>query len=121
MIKKLQATLLLLLITVSITYAQTGTLSGTVTDAETGETIPGANILITELERSAPSDMDGHYEIMDIPMGVYTVNVSFVGYQTFAESFHIRENETTILDVELTVGAIRLEELVVSDLETVDR
>lgn len=114
MFKKLQLSLLLSFLIVPFAMAQTGTLSGTVTDAETGETIPGANILITQLDRGVASDMDGDYEIPNVPVGTYTLNVSFVGYQTYSQSFEIQANQTTELDVALQTGAIGLDEVVVS-------
>ncbi len=114
MIRKLQLSLVLNLLFLSFAYAQSGTLTGTVTDSDTGETVPGANILVTELERGVASDMDGNYEITDIPVGTYTLSVSFVGYQSYTESFQIQANETTVLNVELTSGAIGLDEVVVS-------
>jgi TonB-dependent starch-binding outer membrane protein SusC len=95
-------------------YAQTGSLTGTVTDAETGETIPGANILVTELERGAASDIDGNFTVDNIPAGTYTVNATFVGYSAFEQTVEITAGQETVLNIEMEMGAVGLDELVVA-------
>jgi TonB-dependent starch-binding outer membrane protein SusC len=120
MIKKilwLSSSLLLLFALTAFTgqvQAQSGSVTGTVTDAETGETIPGANVFIVELERGAATDPDGEFTIGDVPAGTYTLNVTFVGFNTFEQSFEITAGTETVLDVEMTMGAVGLDEVVVS-------
>src|SRR6056297_974541 len=79
---------------VSAASAQTGGVTGTVADAETGETIPGANVQIVELNRGAATNPDGVYEITSVSAGSYTLRVSFVGYQVFQTPIEIPEDET---------------------------
>ena len=118
MIKKLLSVLFYFGIFIPSLWAQTGTLEGTVTEAESGVTIPSANIYILELERGAATDIDGKFTIQNIPAGEYTVRVSFVGYQTYEEPVQIIANQTTVLNVELESGAIGLDELVVTGYGT---
>ena len=63
-----------------ITYAQTGSISGKVSD-EKNETLPGASIAIKELAKATTTDAEGNFKIGGIPNGEYTVAVSFIGYQ----------------------------------------
>ena len=114
MFKKLQLTLLLFLFGTSLAIAQSGSLTGQVTDSESGETVPGANILITELERGAVTDVDGNYEIANVPAGTYNLTASFVGYRTYRESVSIQAGQETVVNIELRVGAVGLDEVVVS-------
>ena len=58
--------------------AQLSTIKGTVTDAVSGETLIGASILYGE-GQGVVTDMDGEYELQ-LPVGTYTVRVSYVGY-----------------------------------------
>src|SRR5574341_864304 len=71
----------------------TGKIAGKVTDKNTGEGMPGANVIILAqikegneipLDRplGAATDMDGNYVIINIPPGKYVVQTSFVGYST---------------------------------------
>ncbi len=118
MLKSLLSTFLILGMIAPTLWAQTGSLSGTVTDAETGETFPGANVLLVELERGAATDVDGEFTITNIAAGTYTVRVSYIGYQTFEDRIVIEPGQQTILDVALEPGAIGLDELVVTGYGT---
>lgn len=114
MMRKLLIVLFMALFCSHVALAQTGAIEGQVTDAETGETIPGANILVTELERGAASDMDGNFRIENIRPGNYTITATFVGYRTFRQSVEVAAGETTTVEVVMEMGAVGLDELVVS-------
>lgn len=121
MLKKLLTIFGLVLLLSGVAHAQSGTLRGQITDAETGETIPGANVFITELARGAASDIDGGYVIAGIPVGTYNVRVSYLGYQTANEQVTIQAGQETVLDFALESGAIGLDELVVSGYALVNK
>ncbi len=113
MIKKLQLSLLLSLFLVPFAVAQTGTLTGTVTDSRTGEEIPGVNIFIPDLERGAVTDLDGVYTVSAIPVGEYTVRITFIGY--IAQEIDVDVSSgTNTLDVQLSQDLIGLDEVVVT-------
>ncbi len=57
------------------------TVSGTVTDAATGKTISGVNILIVGTSTGAATDADGHYSL-DVSSLQDTLRFSYIGYQT---------------------------------------
>ena len=118
MLKKLLTVLTMVLLTSQIALAQTGSISGVVTEAETGETVPGANVQLVEIERGAATDMDGNYEITNVPAGEYTISVTFVGFATYNETVTITAGETLNYDVELQTGAVGLDEVVVSGYAT---
>lgn len=74
--------LAVLLSTTSISIAQnteTGKITGTVLDAKTGDTIPGANVLVVGTGQGASTDIDGNYSI-SIKPGVYTLRISYISY-----------------------------------------
>ncbi len=60
----------------------TGKIAGVVTDAETGEPLPGVNVVIVGTNFGASTDIDGTYVILNVPPGVYTLEFSYIGYQT---------------------------------------
>jgi len=97
----------------SVAVAQTGTLTGTVTDQSTGEELTGATVLITQLERGAATGIDGSYTIENIPVGDYNVRFSFVGFRTINQSVTISQGEN-VLDVVMSLDAAGLDEIVVS-------
>jgi outer membrane receptor protein involved in Fe transport len=62
--------------------AETGKITGKVVDKETGEGLPGANVLITGTSMGAITDVDGKYIMLNVPAGVYSIRASFVGFRT---------------------------------------
>lgn len=90
------------------------TVSGTVTDAETGEALIGVNILIKGTSAGTVTDFDGNYEL---ELGsAQELVLSYTGYQ----SQEINVTESGSYDVSLSSGQI-LEEVIVIGYGTVKR
>jgi len=96
----------------------TGTISGTVTDSTTTESIPGVNVVVAELNTGAATGANGQFEITDVPEGSYTLTASFVGYQTRRIPVDVTAGQTTQVDVLLAPQAIGLDDVVVTALGT---
>ena len=71
----------------NISFGQSGVLKGYVKDATSNEEIPFANVFVEQLSSGVATDFDGFFEFKDLKPGLYTINCSFVGYEskTFAE------------------------------------
>ncbi|MDL2261928.1 TonB-dependent receptor [Bacteroidales bacterium OttesenSCG-928-I21] len=85
MIRKLLLIMFIALVTSAGLLAQSGTLNGTITDAQTGEPIPFANVTIEQggsIVTGGSTDFDGNFSIKPIPAGRYTVSASTLGYKT---------------------------------------
>jgi len=79
--------------------AQEVTLSGTIRDSTSGETLVGANIQVKELpHRGVSTNAYGFYSL-SLPKGTYTLLVSSVGYATTERTIMLREQLR--LDLEL--------------------
>ena len=103
------------LVAAPVSVAQdTGALAGTIQEADTGEPLVGANVVVGETNLGTSADANGAYRIEDIPAGSYTVRVSFIGYQSQSESVSIRAGETTRLDVALETQSFVGDEVVVT-------
>ena len=81
--------------------------SGQVTDAESGEPIPGVNIVVRGTTTGTVTDNDGNYSL-DAPDGAVLV-FSFIGYQT-AE---VAVGSQSVINIQLEVDVESLEEVVV--------
>ncbi|MFH5830915.1 SusC/RagA family TonB-linked outer membrane protein [Halalkalibaculum sp. DA3122] len=92
-------------------YAQQ--ISGTVTDAGTGETLPGVNVFLSETQTGTATDAEGNYQITGIEPGSYTLVASFVGYERFETTVNISSGESLTLDIELSQGTLLGEDVVV--------
>ena len=94
-------------------FAQDGTIAGMITDAKTGEPVPGVNVLIDELGVGGATDAEGLYEITDVPAGDYTLMASFVGYEDFEQAVSVSAGETVEVDIALQPSVAALQEVVV--------
>ncbi len=83
--------LLLLLFAISSAFGQTATLRGVVTDRSTGETMPGANVLIKGTLIGTSTDFDGNYMLENVPAGQEVeVEASFVGFLPTEEKTNLK-------------------------------
>lgn len=101
-------------------FAQNATLTGRVTDANTGEGLPGANVVVRAVgaqasPTGAATGEDGSYTVSGLRPGVYSVSISFIGYvrQEFA-SLNLSAGETRVLDVALDPTSISVSAISIS-------
>lgn len=87
------------------------TLSGTISDAKSNETIIGVNVYIPELKTGTTTNEYGFYSIT-LPKGNYTVQLSFVSFQTLTESINLDKN--TKSNFKLFSNEVQLKEVVIT-------
>lgn len=90
------------------------TISGYITDYESGETLIGATALVKELGNGAVSNEYGFYSI-SVPEGSYTLEFSYIGFGNIIKSVSLSANYK--LDVELGEMKNELAEVVVTAKE----
>ena len=112
-VKVITAFIFLIVLSINL-YSQTsGKLSGIVKD-ENGEPLIGANVLIDGTSQGAATDFDGHYNIINIRAGTYTIIFRYLGFQSQTISnVRISADQTTKLDATLNSEAIVGEEVIV--------
>ena len=94
--------------------ASAGKISGTVTDANTGEPLAKANIFLVETEAGATTDSEGRFFLLNVAPGIYTLRVTYVGYSAvIMEDVRVATDLTTDLDFVLGSEAIEVEEVVI--------
>ena len=105
---------IIFLATTFAAHAQVGKIDGRVISAETGNPIPGANVLIEGTTMGAAADMDGRFSILNVRPGTYTVRASAIGYQTMVmQEVRVSIDLTTDLKFELPETVLELGEEVV--------
>jgi hypothetical protein len=98
---------------ISISHAQQKyTLSGTITDQNTGETLIGVNIIIPEAKTGTVTNEYGFYSI-SLPKGNYLVIWSYLGYAGAEEIITLDKNVRK--NISLKVSAQELDEVIVTD------
>ncbi|MCB9313497.1 MAG: TonB-dependent receptor [Lewinellaceae bacterium] len=94
--------------------AQTGIIQGKVTDALTNEPIMFATVAVSGTTLGTTTDLDGQYLLGDLPVGLYTIAVSYVGYEDQARyEIQVSSGRPVILDFQLEEQTTQLEEVVV--------
>lgn len=93
---------------------QTGSIIGRVTDAGTGDPIPGANVAVLGTTHGAATGLDGTYRIAGLDPGTYTLRASFIGFisQEVAD-VPVEADEETELNFVLREDVAGLEEVLV--------
>lgn len=92
----------------------TGIVTGRATDAQTGEALPGATLRIDGTSMGAAADIEGNYRITGVPEGQQTLLASYVGYEPREYQIVVPPNETITQDVELSMGVIEGEDILVT-------
>lgn len=88
------------------------TLSGTITDSQSNETLIGVNILVPEINSGTMTNEYGFYSIT-LPQGTYIVQLSYIGFQTITETITLDKNITK--NFKLSEAAESLDEVVITD------
>jgi len=84
------------------------TLSGFITDKSNGESLPGATVYITELQKGTATNPYGFYSAT-LPPGTYTVHYSFVGYADISMTINL--NSDTAINIEMESVVENLDEV----------
>lgn len=115
MLKKMWTMLCVTLIS-SLSFAQTTKMvTGTITDAVSGESLIGVNIMIEGSATGTTTDLDGKYSL-NVPENAVLV-VSYIGYETIKESVKGR----TVIDVKLGAKSEVMDEVVVVGYTTMKK
>lgn len=101
-----------LLFNISIQAQQKFTLSGTVIEEASNETLIGVNILIPELNTGTITNEYGFYSIT-LPKGEYKIVLSYVGYSSKTETIALTSNQTKSFS--LTENLESLDEVVITE------
>src|SRR5689334_22264507 len=107
--------LLLVLIVLSgfQTFAQNGLLTGIVIDKAQNLSLPGATLKLTPGNHYTVSNQFGKFEFLKVPVGEYTLTVTYIGYQSASQKVSVHENETANVKLLLESGGVAGKEVVV--------
>ena len=91
----------------------TGKIKGNINDKQTGEALSGVNVQVVGTTLGAATDLDGFYIILNIPPGIYTLEVSYIGYSTSIVEIQVNVDLTTTQNFNISEETIRLDDIVV--------
>ena len=110
MAKSFLATALMILVLRGLSFGgTTGKIAGHITDKQSGEGLPGANVQIEGTSLGAATDLNGDYTILNVPPGLYTVTVTFIGYQKVrVKEVRVNIDFTTRIDQVMNASAVEM-------------
>ena len=97
-----------------VLFAANGKITGIIINKETGEPLPGVNVVIEEISLGAATDVNGDYFIINVPPGDYTLQVSYIGYATQkVQNLRVNIDQTTFQNIAMTADVLEGEEVIV--------
>ena len=90
-----------------------GRIEGQITDAESGEALPGVVVQLRGTALGASTDINGHYALTRVPAGSYTLDAALIGYRAAEHSVEIEAGSTASLDLQIQPSPIHLNEVLV--------
>ena len=106
--------LLFLIFPIFIAAGTTGKIKGLVLDKETNSPIIGANVFLESTTLGTVTDENGNYFIINVPPGVYTLRVSYIGYSTvIIKNISVSIDRSSIRDIYMEMEIIEGNEITV--------
>ncbi len=110
----IQCLIILVLLPLCVRAGTTGKIAGTVIEAETGEPLPGVNVIVSGTNLGAATDLQGTFHILRVPPGQYSVRATMIGYRPFQyNQVRVSIDKTTNLTFELEPEVLDLGESVI--------
>jgi len=91
--------------------AQTGVIKGTVTDANTKETLIGATVALQGTTNGAITDFDGNFRIEKVSAGSYNLVISYISYDNQIIRVEVTNGNESAINVELKPASVDIEEV----------
>lgn len=105
---------LLLVLAAAVMAGTTGKIAGVVVDSETGDKLPGVNVMVEGTAMGAVTNLEGQYTLLNLKPGLYNVKFTILGYAEYrVKQVRVEIDLTTQVDARLRPVALQGEEVVV--------
>ena len=94
--------------------AETGSLTGSVSNTATSNLLEGARVEVPGLGLSALTDNTGRYVLAPVPIGTHEVVVSYLGLDSVRRPVTIHSGPRTVQDFDLTTGIYQLQQITIT-------
>lgn len=92
-------------------YTQNGVIKGTITDANTKETLIGATVVLQGTIKGAISDFDGNFLIDKVSPGTYNLVISYISYNNQIVRVEVAGQQETTANIELKAASLDIDEV----------
>ena len=93
---------------------QSGTITGSVEDSQTGLPVPSVQVFIPDLDIGVLSQANGLYVLEDVPAGAHTLIADRIGYESVTQQVTVNAGATVVLNLDLVEAALQLDELIIT-------
>lgn len=103
-------------IEIKSTLYQSTNFTGNVKNLQTNDVIPFAKVVLTdnkEIYNGSITDENGNFSIKNLPLGVYRMRISALGYRDVENVFDIKRHTNYVLEVKLSVHVNQVEKPVI--------
>ena len=101
-----------LLVLPSVAAAQTGTVTGKVTDAAGGAPLEAARVVLSGTSRIETTDREGRFSFRAVSPGTYPLRVLRVGYRPATDTVTVADGGTATADITMEAAPVQLDEIV---------
>ncbi|PWV53601.1 TonB-dependent receptor [Chitinophaga sp. S165] len=91
----------------------TGLVTGNIIDKNQQLSLPGATLKLKPGNHYTVSNQQGKFEFLSVPAGTYTLEVTYIGYQTFSQEVIVAVGKATDLKLKMEAGGIAGKEVLV--------
>ncbi|MGY6562397.1 MAG: TonB-dependent receptor [Luteibaculaceae bacterium] len=113
-IKNFITCILGLFFTAGLAQAQNNSIRGFIYEEESGEPVIFTNVILKGTSIGAGTDVNGYFSITKIPAGTYTIEVSYLGFETYTEEVTVTKNQLLNKRIFLKKSNLQLAEFEVS-------
>ena len=91
-----------------------GKIKGIITTSD-GDPAADVNVVLKNSKYTATANDDGRFEFNRVKPNAYTLQVSLTGYETLTQDITVTENQTTTLQLQLTISNKQLKEVIITN------
>ena len=106
----------LLFFGIKTAHAQYASIKGVVTDVQTGQPIPYANVLLLHSDSTSGTitDLEGNFELSDLKPGRYDLKISYLGYQeSIMTDLILETHQPKLVEISLEETPFNLDEITI--------
>lgn len=114
------AVMSILIALLSISLLQAGTIKGLIKDADTGDPLIGANIVLGKTMMGTITDDDGFFILQEVPIGKWQLTASYLGYIDVTQTVIVSKTDVD-LEIEMKPTVFKGQEVIVEVNRAEDR
>lgn len=106
--------ILVVMLTSQLSWGAAGRIQGKATDATSGDPLPGVTVQLEGTSLGAATDLNGNYDILNVPAGSYTIKASYIGYETLTLKVVLKDGQQLREELKMHAVGVTTKEVLVT-------